>query len=127
MVELHASTKGTGQDCYSRQFITKEFTLSDRNYAIMVNPRNSYQCYNAATNMGDHAVRTYHGILFPSHCNVTYSGAGALSPLPNDQTFSVIGSGTQIFLGGANGTVVGEGSQHSLGTGFGTLMTTGVT
>ena len=91
----------------------------------MVNPRNSYQCYNAATNMGDLAVRTYMGYLLPGHRNVTYSGAGALSPLPNDPTFSVIGSGTPIFLGGANRTVVGEGTQHSPGTGFGTLMTTG--
>lgn len=122
-VELHARAKGT--DCYPRQSITNEFTLSDLNQAIMVNPRNSYQCYNAATNMGDHPVKTYMGYLLPGHRNITYSGAGALSPLPNDPTFSVIGSGTPIFLGGANGTVVGEGTQHSPGAGFGTLMTTG--
>jgi len=122
-VELRARAKGT--DCYPRQSITNEFTLSDLNQAIMVNPRNSYQRYNAATNMGDHPVRTYMGYLLPSHRNITYSGAGALSPLPNDPTFSVIGSGTPIFLGGANGTVVGEGTQHSPSAGFGTLMTTG--
>ncbi|HJK47606.1 MAG TPA: homocysteine biosynthesis protein [Methanocorpusculum sp.] len=122
-VELHARAKGT--DCYPRQSITNEFTLSDLNQAIMVNPRNSYQCYNAATNMGDHAIKTYMGYLLPGHRNVTYSGAGALSPLPNDPTFSVIGSGTPIFLGGANGTIIGEGTQHSPGAGFGTLMTTG--
>lgn len=122
-VELHARAKGT--DCYPRQSITNEFTLSDLNQAIMVNPRNSYQCYNAATNMGDHPVKTYMGYLLPGHRNITYSGAGALSPLPNDPTFSVIGSGTPIFLGGANGTVIGEGTQHSPGAGFGTLMTTG--
>ncbi|HJJ97386.1 MAG TPA: hypothetical protein O0X38_07135, partial [Methanocorpusculum sp.] len=49
-VELHARAKGT--DCYPRQSITNEFTLSDLNQAIMVNPRDSYQGYNAATNMG---------------------------------------------------------------------------
>ncbi len=122
-VELHARAKGT--DCYPRQSITNEFTLADLNQAIMVNPRNSYQCYNAATNMSDRAIKTYMGYLLPGHRNITYSGAGTLSPLPNDPTFSVIGAGTPIFLGGANGTVVGEGTQHSPGAGFGTLMTTG--
>lgn len=122
-VELRARAKGT--DCYPRQSITNEFTLADLNQAIMVNPRNSYQCYNAATNMSDRPIKTYMGYLLPGHRNITYSGAGALSPLPNDPTFSVIGAGTPIFLGGANGTVVGEGTQHSPGAGFGTLMTTG--
>ncbi|MDV0442255.1 homocysteine biosynthesis protein [Methanorbis furvi] len=122
-VELRARGKGT--DCYPRQSITNEFTLADLNQAIMLNPRNSYQCYNAATNMTNRPIKTYMGYLLPGHRNITYSGAGALSPLPNDPTFSVIGSGTPIFLGGANGTVVGEGTQHSPGAGFGTLMTTG--
>lgn len=122
-VELHATAKGT--DCYPRHSITNEFVLSELNQAVMVNPRNSYQCYNAATNMSDKAIRTYMGYLLPGHRNITYSGAGCLSPLPNDPTFSVIGSGTPIFLGGANGIVVGEGTQHSPGAGFGTLMTSG--
>lgn len=122
-IEVNARAKGT--DCYPRQSLTNEFTLADLNQAIMVNPRNAYQCYNAAINMGDQPIRTYMGYLLPGHRNITYSGAGALSPLPNDPTFSVIGSGTPIFIGGANGTVVGEGTQNSPGAGFGTLMTTG--
>ncbi len=120
-VELHARAKGT--DCYPRTALTNEFTLEELNQAIMVNPRNSYQCYSAATNMGDRAVKTYMGCLLAGHRNITYSGAGCLSPLANDPTFSVIGSGTPIFLGGANGVVVGEGTQSSPGNGFGTLMT----
>lgn len=122
-IELVARAKGT--DCYPRKSITNEFTLDELNQAIMVNPRNSYQCYNAATNMGGKPIKTYMGYLLPGHRNVTYSGAGCLSPLPNDPTYSVIGSGTPIFIGGANGTIVGEGTQHSPGAGFGTLMTTG--
>jgi len=122
-IELRATGKGT--DCYPRQSIVNEFTLDELNQAIMVNPRNSYQCYSAATNMSSKTLRTYMGCLLPGHRNVTYSGAGCLSPLPNDPTFSVIGSGTPIFLGGANGIIVGEGTQSSPGKGFGTLMTAG--
>ncbi|HJJ54910.1 MAG TPA: CBS domain-containing protein, partial [Methanocorpusculum sp.] len=44
---------------------------------------------------------------------------------PNDPQFTSIGSGTPIFLGGANGIIVGEGTQSSPGAGFGTLMTSG--
>lgn len=122
-VELRATGKGT--DCYPRRAITNEFTLDELNQAVMVNPRNSYQCYDAATNMGNRMVRTYMGCLLPGHRNVTYSGAGCLSPLTNDPHFDVIGSGTPIFLGGANGIVIGEGTQSSPGTGFSTLMTCG--
>lgn len=122
-IELRATGKGT--DCYPRRSIVNEFTLDELNQAVMVNPRNSYQCYDAATNMGTKAIRTYMGCLLPGHRNVTYSGSGCLSPLPNDPTFSVIGSGTPIFLGGANGVIIGEGTQSSPGKGFGTLMTSG--
>ncbi len=122
-VELEARAKGT--DCYPRKSITNEFTLDELNQAIMVNPRNSYQSYNAAINMGNRPIKTYMGYLLPGHRNITYSGAGCLSPLPNDPSYSVIGSGTPIFIGGANGIVIGEGTQHSPGAGFGTLMTTG--
>lgn len=122
-VELNATSKGT--DCYPRRQITNEFTLDDLNQAIMVNPRNSYQCYDAATNMGSKAIRTYMGCLLPNHRNVTFSGAGTLSPLTNDPGFKIIGSGTPIFLAGANGIVIGEGTQSSPAKGFGTLMTCG--
>ncbi|HJJ55075.1 MAG TPA: hypothetical protein O0X50_03210, partial [Methanocorpusculum sp.] len=80
-IELRATGKGT--DCYPRRSITNEFTLDELNQAVMVNPRNSYQCYDAATNMGTRTIRTYMGCLLPGHRNVTFSGAGALSPLPN--------------------------------------------
>ena len=121
-VELRATSHGT--DCYPRQSITTELMLEDLNQAIMVNPRNAYQRYNAATNSTDRTLYTYMGTLLPHHGNVSYSGAGLLNPLSNDPYFSVIGSGTPLFLGGAPGVVIGEGTPHSPGGGFGTLMVT---
>ncbi len=123
MVELRAISRGT--DCYPRRTITTELLLEDMNQAIMVNPRNAYQRYNAATNSTERTLYTYMGTLLPRCGNVSYSGAGALSPLSNDPQFRVIGSGVPIFLGGAQGMVIGEGTQHSAGSGFGTLMVTG--
>jgi len=122
-VELRAASHGT--DCYPRRSITTELLLEDMNQAIMVNPRNAYQRYNAATNTTDRTLHTYMGTLLPRCGNVSYSGAGTLSPLANDPAFRVIGSGVPIFLAGARGMIVGEGTQHSAGTGFGTLMVTG--
>jgi len=122
-VELRATSHGT--DCYPRRSITTELLLEDMNQAVMVNPRNSYQCYNAATNTTDRTLYTYMGSLLPRCGNVSYSGAGTLSPLANDPGFRVIGSGVPIFLAGGEGMVVGEGTQHSAGGGFGTLMVTG--
>jgi len=122
-VELRANSRGT--DCYPRRSITTELVLADLNQAIMVNPRNSYQRYDAAANTTDRTLNTYMGTLLPDCGNVTFSGAGVLSPLANDPAFRVIGSGTPIFLGGAQGMVIGEGTQHSPKTGFGTLMVTG--
>lgn len=122
-LELRATSKGT--DCYPRRTISTEIRLEDLNQAIMVNPRNAYQRYNAATNSTDKTLFTYMGMLLPHSGNVTYSGSGVLSPLSNDPSFRTIGSGVPILLGGAPGLIVGEGTQHSPGTGFGTLMVTG--
>jgi uncharacterized protein (DUF39 family)/CBS domain-containing protein len=121
-VELRALSRGT--DCYPRRELTTELILEDLNQAIMVNPRNAYQRYNAATNSTDRTLQTYMGMLLPSYGNITYSGAGVLSPLSNDPSFHVIGSGVPIFLAGAPGMIIGEGTQHSPGKGFGTLMVT---
>jgi uncharacterized protein (DUF39 family)/CBS domain-containing protein len=122
-VELHAVSRGT--DCYPRRNVTTELILEDLNQAIMVNPRNAYQRYNAATNSTDRTLYTYMGTLLPGCGNVSYSGAGTLSPLSNDPRFRVTGGGVPIFLGGAQGMIVGEGTQHSPAKGFGTLMVTG--
>jgi len=121
-VELRATSRGT--DCYPRRELTTELILEDLNQAIMVNPRNAYQRYNAATNSTDRTLLTYMGMLLPDFGNVSYSGAGVLSPLSNDPSFHVIGSGVPIFLAGAPGMIVGEGTHHSPGKGFGTLMVT---
>jgi len=122
-VELRASSRGT--DCYPRRTITTDLLLENLNQAIMCNPRNAYQRYNAATNTTDRVLHTYMGTLLPGSGNVTFSGAGLLNPLSNDPKLRLIGSGVPIFLGGAAGMVVGEGTQHSPAGGFGTLMVTG--
>ena len=122
-VELRATSRGT--DCYPRRTITTELLLENLNQAIMCNPRNAYQRYNAATNTTDRLLHTYMGTLLPNSGNITYSGAGVLNPISNDPKLRLIGSGVPIFLCGAQGMVIGEGTQHSPGGGFGTLMVTG--
>lgn len=122
-VELRAISKGT--DCYPRRTLTTELLLENLNQAIMCNPRNAYQRYNAASNSTDRTLHTYMGMLLPNCGNVTFSGAGVLNPITNDPHFRLIGSGVPAFLGGAPGMVVGEGTQHSPAGGFGTLMVTG--
>ncbi|MCK9631851.1 MAG: homocysteine biosynthesis protein [Methanoregula sp.] len=122
-VELRASSHGT--DCYPRRTITTDLLLENLNQAIMCNPRNAYQRYNAATNTTDRLLHTYMGTLLPGTGNVSFSGAGLLNPISNDPKFRLIGSGVPIFLCGAPGMVIGEGTQHSPAGGFGTLMVTG--
>ena len=122
-VELRASSHGT--DCYPRRTITTDLLLENLNQAIMCNPRNAYQRYNAATNTTDRVLNTYMGTLLPGGGNITFSGAGVLNPISNDPKLRLIGSGVPIFLCGAPGMVIGEGTQHSPGGGFGTLMVTG--
>ena len=122
-VELRAMSRGT--DCYPRRTITTDLLLEHLNQAIMCNPRNAYQRYNAAINTTDRVLHTYMGMLLPNSGNITFSGAGVLNPLSNDPKLRMIGSGVPIFLGGAQGMVVGEGTQNSPAGGFGTLMVTG--
>ncbi|TAJ44729.1 homocysteine biosynthesis protein [Methanofollis fontis] len=122
-VELRAISRGT--DCYPRRTVTTSLLLEDLNDAVMLNPRNSFQRYNAATNSTERAIHTYMGMLLPHSGNISYSGAGMLSPLANDPGCHVIGSGVPIFLGGAQGMIVGQGTQSSPASGFANLMTTG--
>jgi len=122
-IELRAESYGT--DCYPLKSLETEITIDDLNQAIMINPRNSYQKYNAATNSSDRVFYTYMGPLFPNFENIAYSGSGILSPLSNDPEYRTIGIGTRIFLGGTKGYVIGEGTQHDPENGFGTLMVRG--
>jgi len=117
--------EGVGTDCYPRLEIETTLHLEDLNQALMVNPRNAYQRYNAATNSSDRTLHTYMGTLLPRFGNVHYSGAGVLNPISNDPGFEYIGTGVRIFLGGAQGYIVGPGTQHSPETGFATLMVSG--
>ncbi len=103
---------GYGTDCYPRQELETSITLDDINEAIMFNPRNCYQNYNCAVNLGDRTIYTYMGTLNPRLGNAHYSTSGQLSPLLKDPHFRTIGIGTRIFLGGGLGYVVWNGTQH---------------
>ena len=122
-VVLRAVSFGT--DCYPRKELLSEITLAGLNQAVMSNPRNAYQRYSAAANSGERTLHTYMGKLLPQCGNVTFSGAGELSPLMNDPDCETIGVGTRIFLGGGCGYVTGPGTQHSPETQCATLMVQG--
>jgi uncharacterized protein (DUF39 family) len=109
-VTLKATSGGT--DCYPRKDITTDITLLTINEAILFNPRNCYQNYNAAVNTTHKKIRTYMGTLLPDMGNVSYATSGQLSPLFNDPTFRSIGMGTRIFLCGAQGHIAWHGTQH---------------
>ncbi len=119
------NARSAGTDCYpSKQFISR-IKMDDLNQAILCNPRNSYERYNAAINSSDRTLYTYMGKLLPAMGNIAYSGAGELSPVINDRLFRTLGTGTRILLGGAEGYIIGSGTQHSPGEGFSTLMVKG--
>ena len=123
--QVEVEAEGAGTDCYPQLELETNLRLDDFNQATMVNPRNAYQKYNAATNSSDRTMHTYMGTLLPRYGNVHYSGAGVLSPISNDPNFDYIGVGTRIFLGGGQGYVIGSGTQHNPQSGFSTLMVTG--
>jgi len=122
-VELRATAYGT--DCYPRREIETKVTIHDINQAVLCNPRNAYQRYMAATNSRDETIYTYMGTLLPNYGNVTFSGAGVLSPLHKDPNYETIGVGTRIFLGGAQGYIAWEGTQHNPTNALGTIMVVG--
>jgi uncharacterized protein (DUF39 family) len=123
--EIELKTVGYGTQCYPRKTLETTFAIHDLNQAILVNPRNCYQRYNAATNSTDETLHTYMGVLLPRYGNVNYAGCGELNPLINDPTYRTMGIGTRIFLGGGIGYIIGEGTQHNPKSGFGTLMVKG--
>ncbi|NTW06194.1 MAG: hypothetical protein HGA27_08790, partial [Peptococcaceae bacterium] len=109
-VRLKATSYGT--DCYPKKEIETTITLADINEALLFNPRNAYQNYNCAVNLGNRNIYTYMGLLKPDLGNAHYSTAGQLSPLLKDPYFMTIGLGTKIFLGGGIGYVAWNGTQH---------------
>ena len=122
-IELRGVAYGT--DCYPRKEIETTITINDLNQAVLCNPRNTYQRYVAATNSRDETIYTYMGTLLPDYGNVTFSGAGALSPLHKDPNYGTIGIGSRIFLGGGRGYICWEGTQHEPAKGKGTVMAIG--
>ena len=109
-MQLFALSYGTND--YPRRELRTWFSIDDLNQAIMVNPRNCYQNYNAAINGSERRIYTYLGQLEPEMRNMTYCSAGQLSPLLNDPLYETIGIGTAVWLAGARGHVYSEGTQH---------------
>ncbi len=105
--------KPTEQTVTPLTVIKTQITLENLNQAVMLNPRNCYQNYASATNSTDETLYTYMGTLLPNMGNVSYSSAGELSPLLNDPYFQTMGTGTRIFLCGAQGYIIGEGTQFA--------------
>ncbi|MBL7068379.1 MAG: homocysteine biosynthesis protein [Candidatus Omnitrophica bacterium] len=112
-LKLTATTYGT--DCYPRKKLETLINIKDLNEAVLFNPRNVYQNYNAAVNLSDKIIYTYMGALKPHLGNANYCSAGQLSPLLNDPYYKTIGIGTRVFLGGGVGYIVWHGTQHNPG------------
>ncbi len=110
--KVKLSARAYGTDCYPRREYDVELGLEDFNDAVLFNPRNAYQLYNVAVNLGQRTIYTYMGVLKPRLGNANYSTTGALSPLLNDPRLRTVGLGTRLFLGGAEGYVVWHGTQH---------------
>lgn len=110
--EIRLEAIAYGTDCYPNKKVNTVITINDVNEAYLFNPRNAYQNYNCAVNLGDRTLYTYMGILKPNMGNASYSSAGQLSPLFNDPYYKTIGIGTRIFLGGGIGYVAWNGTQH---------------
>lgn len=111
--ELLLKARGKGTDCYPRREFETWIRKDRVNEITMVNPRNAYQNYAAATNSTDRVLHTYMGSLLPRRGNVNYSTSGELSPLLNDPYLRTIGVGTRVFLAGAQGFVSWRGTQYN--------------
>ena len=110
-VELRATAYGT--HCYPKTELKKKISIDDLPYAMLLNPRNCYQNYNCAINLGKKTIYTYMGILKPDAANANFSTSGELSPLFNDPFYRTLGMGTKVFIGGAQGYIVTSGTQHN--------------
>lgn len=111
--EIRLEAYGYGTDCYPSKKVETSFRLSEINEATLYNPRNCYQNYSVAVNLGQKMIYTYMGILKPRLGNANYSSAGQLSPLLNDPLLKTTGIGTRIFLGGGEGYIAWHGTQHN--------------
>jgi uncharacterized protein (DUF39 family) len=109
-VQLRAIGQVT--DCYPRASFDTTITKDKINQFYLFNPRNLYQNFIVGVNAGDRPLYTYLGPLLPRLGNAVYSNPGAISPLFNDPKLDLIGIGTRIFLGGAEGYVIWEGTQN---------------
>lgn len=103
---------GQTTDCYPRASLDITITRDSINQFYLFNPRNLYQNFIVGVNGGDRPLHTYLGPLQPRLGNAVYSNPGAISPLWNDPDLEVLGIGSRIWLGGAEGYIAWEGTQH---------------
>ena len=122
---IRLSAESPGTDCYPRRGVDTDIHLRNLNHAALVNPRNAYQRYAAAVNTGSRTLHTYMGTLLAGARNITWSGAGELSPLANDPDYRFTGPGTRIFLAGGTGLIIGAGTQHDPDSRMATLGVSG--
>ena len=106
---VHLRAEGQVTDCYPRAEIDTSLSKERLNQFYLLNPRNAYQNFIVGVNGGDRPLYTYLGVLQPRLGNAVYSNPGAVSPLLNDPDLEVIGIGSRIFLGGAQGSLLGKG------------------
>lgn len=112
--DVHLKAIAYGTDCYPRKEIETMVNLNTLNQAYLFNPRNAYQNYAVGVNMhSNRTIYTYMGMLQPNANNANYCTSGQISPLINDPYYKVIGIGTKIFLGGAQGFIAWQGTQHN--------------
>ena len=103
---------GQGTDCYPRTAFETTISKDTINQFYLFNPRNLYQNFIVGVNGGSRPLYTYLGPLQPGLGNAVYSNPGALSPLLNDPELRLVGIGSRVWLGGAEGYVTWEGTQH---------------
>ena len=56
--DIHLEAIAYGTDCYPNKKVDTVITINDLNEAYLFNPRNAYQNYNCAVNLGDRTLYT---------------------------------------------------------------------
>ena len=70
--EIRLEAHSYGTDCYPLKKIETAFRLSEINEAVLYNPRNAYQNYNVAVNLGQKTIYTYMAVSY-THLRQIYA------------------------------------------------------
>ena len=110
---VHLRGEAYGTDCYPRREIDKDVTLADLPDAIMLNPRNCYQNYNAAVNLTSRTIYTYMGAAQVQLRQLQLChGRPAFPRLSTTRITRPSAWGPASSSAGSVGYVIGEGTQH---------------